>query len=121
MLSSGVQAATIRHPLTPESWLVTKGSLKAQNPDNTEVQERAALVRHFYEKSEKSQKRQEAVKYWKDADRLVKGMHWSEVLNQKDYRSQYQFVINEIYSIKEKNLILARGRLTRDRVFGTES
>ena len=60
------------------------------------------MVRKFYEKAEKSKKRQEALNYWKEADRLVKGMHWTEVLKKGDYRQDYQFVINKVYSIKEK-------------------
>lgn len=102
MLQPGTQDATIRTPMTPESWLVAQGRLRAQNPDNTEPAERAALVRKFYEEADRSHKRQEALKYWKEADRLTKGMHWTEVLKESDYRSNYQFVINEVYSIKEK-------------------
>lgn len=110
MLQPGVQTPSSRHPLTPESWLVAQGRLPAQNPDNTDPAERAGLVRKFYEKAEKSQKRMEAVRYWQEADRLVKGMHWSEVLQSGDYRSEYQFVINKVYSIKEKLLsLLAEG------------
>ena len=88
--------------ITPERWLVAQGRLQAQNPDNTPAAERAALVRKFHEKSQNSKKRQEALKYWQEADRLVKGMHWTEVLQKTDYRLNYQFVINKVYSIKEK-------------------
>lgn len=100
MLQPGVQTPSPSIPLTPESWLVAQGRLPAENPDNVPPVERAALVRKFYEKSLNSKKRQEAVRYWQEADRLVKGMHWSHVL--KDYRKEYQFVINKVYSIKEK-------------------
>ena len=102
MLQSGVQTPTPQTPLTPESWLVAQGRLQAQNPDNTPAAERAALVRKFYEKAESSKKRQEALNYWREADRLVKGMHWTDVLQKSDYRLNYQFVINKVYSIKEK-------------------
>lgn len=101
-----LQAGNLTNPslpqITPESWLVAQGRLQAQNPDNTPAAERAALVRKFHEKSQNSKKRQEALKYWQEADRLVKGMHWTEVLQKSDYRSNYQFVINKVYSIKEK-------------------
>ena len=88
--------------LTPQDYLVSQGKMKAQNPDNTTPAERTALVQRFYKESQNSQARQDAEKYWREADRFVKGMHWSESEGMGGYHQEFQFVINKIYSIKEK-------------------
>ena len=92
--------ATQQNQLSPRDFLVSQGKLKAQNPDNTTPGERAALVQRFYKESESSQVRRDAEKYWREADRFVKGMHYSQ--DGAGYHQEYQFVINKIYSIKEK-------------------
>ncbi|MXZ00204.1 hypothetical protein F4Y93_05975 [Candidatus Poribacteria bacterium] len=86
-----------------EKWLVSQGRLQARNPDNTPASERAALVKSFLRESENSECRQEALRYWEEADRLVKGYHWSDMVSgSADYQLDFHFVANLIYSIKEK-------------------
>lgn len=110
MLQPGVSTPNQQQRLTPENYLVAMGQLQAQTPDNVKTAERAATVRNFYEKAEKSQKRMQAVKYWQEADRLVKGMHWQDILAINQNKQKYNFVINKMYSIKEKLLsLLAEG------------
>ena len=89
--------------IDPEDWLVSQGRLQARNPDNTPPAERAALVKKFLRESENSECRQEALRYWEEADRLTKGYHWSDmVTGSADYQLDFHFVANLIYSIKEK-------------------
>ena len=89
--------------IDPEKWLVSQGRLQARNPDNTPPAERAALVKKFLRESENSECRQEALRYWEEADRLTKGYHWSDmVTGSADYQLDFHFVANLIYSIKEK-------------------
>lgn len=89
--------------IDPEQWLVSQGRLQAQNPDNTPPAERAALVKKFLKESENSQIRQDALRYWEEADRLVKGYHWSDMVSGAgDYQLDFHFVANLMYSIKEK-------------------
>ena len=88
-------------PMDPEQWLVSQGRLPARNPDNTPPSERAALVKKFLRESENSEARQEALRYWKEADRLVKGYHWSGT-ETPNYQVDFHFVANLIYSITEK-------------------
>ena len=89
--------------IDPEQWLVSEGRLPARNPDNTPPAERAALVKKFLRESENSESRQEALRYWGEADRLTKGYHWSDmVTGSADYQLDFHFVANLVYSIKEK-------------------
>ena len=89
--------------IDPEQWLVSQGRLQARNPDNTPPAERAALVKKFLRESENSECRQEALRYWEEADRLTKGYHWSNaVTGSDDYQLDFHFVANLVYSIKEK-------------------
>ena len=89
--------------IDPEQWLVSQGRLQARNPDNTPPAERAALVKKFLRESENSQCRQDALRYWEEADRLVKGYHWSDLVSgSDDYELEFHFVANLMYSIKEK-------------------
>lgn len=89
--------------LDPKEWLVSQGRLQARDPDNTPPAERAALVKKFLRESENSECRQEALRYWEEADRLTKGYHWSDmVTGSADYQLDFHFVANLIYSIKEK-------------------
>ena len=89
--------------IDPEQWLVSQGRLQARNPDNTPPAERAALVKKFLAESKNSESRQEAERYWQEADRLVKGFHWSDMVSGAgDYQLDFHFVANLIYSIKEK-------------------
>ena len=89
--------------IDPEQWLVSQGRLQARNPDNTPPSERAALVKKFLRESENSQCRTMALRYWEEADRLVKGYHWSDLVSgSDDYALEFHFVANLMYSIKEK-------------------
>lgn len=89
--------------IDPEQWLVSQGRLQARNPDNTLPAERAALVKKFLRESENSQCRTMALRYWEEADRLVKGYHWSDLVSgSDDYELEFHFVANLMYSIKEK-------------------
>lgn len=86
----------------PEEWLTEQGLMPAQNPDNTPASERVALVDKFLSDAQRSNSRQAAERYWREADRLVDGMHWSADGAMTKYRLEFQFVANVIYSIKEK-------------------
>lgn len=89
--------------IDPEEWLVSQGKLQPRNPDNTSPADRVALVQKFFRESDNSRIRQESVRYWQEADRLCKGFHWGDLMSgSPEYRVEFQFVINLLYSIKEK-------------------
>lgn len=85
----------------PEEYLVSAGRMRASNPDDTPDDERVDMVMRFKNESEKSATRQEAVRLWEEADRLISGNHWFGHENkQSDY--QIGFVINKMYAVVEK-------------------
>ena len=79
--------------IAPEKWLVSQGRLQARNPDNTPPAERAALAKKFLRESENSECRQEALRYWEEADRLTKGYHWSDMVTGS---ADYQKILRKI-------------------------
>lgn len=85
----------------PDDYLVSAGRMRPSNPDNTPTDERVDMVMRFKSESEKSTTRQEAVRLWEEADRLVSGNHW---VGHENKQGNYQigFVINYMYAIVEK-------------------
>jgi len=89
--------------IDPEDWLVSQGRVRGENPDTTSAAERAALVKKFLSDSENSEIRQEAERYWKEADRLVKGFHWaSPESGATSVSGDFEFAVNMTYAIQEK-------------------
>lgn len=85
----------------PEDALVDAGKMRPVNPDNTPLDERVSMVMRFKEESESSAVRQEALKVWQEADRLLRGSQWKGQESQLS-ESGIGFVINKVYSIVEK-------------------
>ena len=92
-----LQQATLRQlqpqVIDPEKWSVSHGRLQACNPDNTPPVERAALAKKFLHESENPECRQEALRYWEEADRLPKGYYWSDMVRGS---GDYQKVLRKI-------------------------
>lgn len=105
MLQQSAHTPTMVNPdmlsMTPEEWLVATGRAEPTNPQMTPPDERANMVKKFFEDSKSSSVRAEAMMLWQEADRLVKGRQW---VGHEDKLSKYSigFVINKIFSVLEK-------------------
>ena len=89
--------------IDPEAWLVSEGRVRGENPDTTSTAERVALVQKLLKDAENSNIRKEAERYWKEADRLVKGYHWgSPEAGASNSEDAFEFAVNMTYAIQEK-------------------
>lgn len=73
--------------------------IRRQNPDNTPVDERVKLVHEFRSMAERSPIRQQAEKWWAEADKLYEGRHWPDDMDYPSWRAQ--LVINLVVPVVE--------------------
>ena len=111
------QAQGQQPPINPEAFMVEQGRMEPSNPDNTPDKERVAMVYRFFNESKSSNIRKEALEYWKQADRLLKGKHSldnmdADMLDEFDYN----FQINKIFSTNEKIVSLLMENLAETEI-----
>ena len=78
------------------------GRIDREQPDDTpdSEDERVELVMRFKKESEESDIRKRALRWWKEADRMVSGEHWPDDGDALEYQTLH--VINKIYPKREK-------------------
>ncbi|MEG9862129.1 MAG: hypothetical protein V6Z81_06460 [Parvularculales bacterium] len=93
------------HRLDSRRVLAARGSIHRDNPDDTPRSEAVDLIRRFRQKSEDSELRQKAVRWWQQCDRFISGEQWDDPISAKseqDIQWKSRLVINHLYRIREK-------------------
>ena len=105
MRHEGWQDSDGVHRLDARRVLAARGSIHRDNPDDTPRSEAVDLIRRFRQKSEDSELRQKAVRWWQQCDRFISGEQWDDPVAEKseqDIQWKSRLVINHLYRIREK-------------------
>ena len=81
------------------------GRIPADQPDLTQKRQAVELVQRFKMEAEKSEKRREAMNWWKEADNYVEGRHWDGI---EAYLEEWmnRVTINRTYAYHEMQVAL---------------
>ena len=88
--------------LEPRRQLAASGSIERNNPDDTPQSEAVDLVRKFKQRSDDSQLRKKAIRWWRECDRFLDGDQWDENVIKQLAPWQAQLTINMLHKVREK-------------------
>ena len=91
---------------------------RRENPDETLPDERVKLINRFFQQSHQHQRRQEAVRWWQESDRLFNGEHWHNAGRMDSWKAK--LCINLVYPVVEKYLSLAMEMIPQMEVLPRE-
>lgn len=105
MQHEGWQEPDGLHRLDTRRVLSQRGAINRDNPDDTPRSEAVDLIRRFRQKSEDSELRQKAERWWQQCDRFLMGDQWDPLSGkdeQQAARWKARLVINKLHQVREK-------------------
>lgn len=104
MQQQGFQAPDGTQRLDTRRELSARGDIERNNPDETPMSEGVELVRKFKKRSEDSQLRQKALRWWRQCDRYLDGDQWDldDSIVKQMSPWQAKLTINMLHKVRKK-------------------